>query len=254
MSDSEPEDNDSINSDGNLSETSDTEPNNPTFSIKNAVKEPNIDDDESSLFDDEIEEIDLEDPSSILGASSINKSINTLIDNKKLGMENFNTEIENMNDEEAGVNENDGEYEDEEDEDEDEDEEDEYDEDYNQKFARDIKENYIQLYHPETSTHNLDEVIALSNVKRNKNNIIIDDLHKTISTMTKFEKTKILGLRSSQLSEGAKPLIPISEEIISSYEIASMELSQKKIPFIIKRPIPNGGSEYWKISDLEMIC
>ena len=100
----------------------------------------------------------------------------------------------------------------------------------------------------------MDEVIALSNVKRNKNNIIIDDLHKTIATMTKFEKTKILGLRSSQLSEGAKPLIPISEEIISSYAIACMELSQKKIPFIIKRPIPNGASEYWKISDLEIIC
>ena len=71
--------------------------------------------------------------------------------------------------------------------------------------------------------------------------------------MTKFEKTKILVLRSSQLSEGAKPLIPISDEIISSYIIASMELKQKKIPFIIKRPIPNGASEYWKISDLEII-
>ena len=95
MSDSEPEENDlnSVNSDGDLSETSDTEQNNPTF-IKNDVKEPNVEDDESSLYDDEIEDIDLEDPSNIIGPSSISKSINSLIDNKKLGMENFNTEIE----------------------------------------------------------------------------------------------------------------------------------------------------------------
>ena len=249
MSDSEPEENDlnSVNSDGDLSETSDTEQNNPTF-IKNDVKEPNVEDDESSLYDDEIEDIDLEDPSNIIGPSSISKSINSLIDNKNLGIENFNTEIGDVDEEQAGVDETDGE-----DEDEDEDEDDEYDEDYNKKFSRDIKDNYIQLYHPEASTHNFDEVIALSNVKRNKDNVIIDELHKTIPIMTKFEKTKILGLRSSQLSEGAKPLIPISDEIISSYVIASMELKQKKIPFIIKRPIPNGASEYWKISDLEII-
>ena len=28
---------------------------------------------------------------------------------------------------------------------------------------------------------------------------------------------------------------------------------QKKIPFIIRRPIPNGGSEYWKVNDLKNI-
>jgi hypothetical protein len=34
----------------------------------------------------------------------------------------------------------------------------------------------------------------------------------------------------------------------------SLELEQKNIPFIIRRPIPNGGSEYWNIKDLEMIA
>ena len=32
-----------------------------------------------------------------------------------------------------------------------------------------------------------------------------------------------------------------------------MELKEKKIPFIIKRPIPGGGSEYWNVKDLELI-
>jgi hypothetical protein len=35
--------------------------------------------------------------------------------------------------------------------------------------------------------------------------------------------------------------------------IAEMELAQKTIPFIIRRPLCNGGSEYWKVDDLENI-
>ena len=41
--------------------------------------------------------------------------------------------------------------------------------------------------------------------------------------------------------------------MIDGYNIALLELEQKKIPFIIQRPMPNGGSEYWKVSDLEII-
>ena len=29
--------------------------------------------------------------------------------------------------------------------------------------------------------------------------------------------------------------------------------TKKKIPFIIKRPIPGGAFEYWKLKDLEII-
>jgi len=31
------------------------------------------------------------------------------------------------------------------------------------------------------------------------------------------------------------------------------EYKQKKIPFIIQRPLPNGGIEMWKFADLEII-
>ena len=36
-------------------------------------------------------------------------------------------------------------------------------------------------------------------------------------------------------------------------EIALKEYEQKKIPFIIRRPIPDGTCEYWKLKDLEML-
>ena len=32
-----------------------------------------------------------------------------------------------------------------------------------------------------------------------------------------------------------------------------MELKERKLPFIIRRPLPSGGSEYWKVEDLELL-
>ena len=32
-----------------------------------------------------------------------------------------------------------------------------------------------------------------------------------------------------------------------------MELKEKKIPFIIQRPLPNGNAEYWALEDLEIL-
>ena len=47
---------------------------------------------------------------------------------------------------------------------------------------------------------NLDEIKDLLNVIRDKNNIIVDELHKTIPILTKYEKTRILGIRIKQLT------------------------------------------------------
>ena len=45
----------------------------------------------------------------------------------------------------------------------------------------------------------------------------------------------------------------VSNDIIDGYLIATKELEEKKIPFIIRRPMPSGGSEYWHLKDLEVI-
>jgi DNA-directed RNA polymerase I, II, and III subunit RPABC2 len=62
-----------------------------------------------------------------------------------------------------------------------------------------------------------------------------------------------LGERAKQLSAGAEPLVKINDYIIDEYSIALMELKEKKLPFIIERPLPNGTSEFWKLADLEII-
>ena len=90
-------------------------------------------------------------------------------------------------------------------------------------------------------------------VQRNKDNIIVDDLHKTIPMLTKYEKTRILGQRAKQINDGATPFVKIPENVIDGYLIAIRELEEKKIPFIIRRPLPNRGSEYWMVEDLEIV-
>jgi DNA-directed RNA polymerase subunit K/omega len=137
--------------------------------------------------------------------------------------------------------------------DDEEDDEDDDGEQYLQKFDQTINENYVLNYHPESVLHNYDEIAAMTKVTRNANGIIIDKLHRTIPYLTKYEKARILGQRAKQINAGAYPLVKVPENVIDGLIIAELELKQKRIPFIIRRPLPNGGSEYWKVKDLEDI-
>ena len=134
------------------------------------------------------------------------------------------------------------------------DEDDEYDDNYLQKFDNDIMKNYINEFHPECLSHNYDEIAKLSVVIRNSDNIIVDPLHRTIPYLTKYERARILGQRAKQIETGAKPLVKVPENIVDSYIIAELELKEKKIPFIIRRPIPGWACEYWSLKDLEVIA
>ena len=164
---------------------------------------------------------------------------------QKGGVDDFESEPESVDDEEE-----DDDIELDEDEEE---ENDEFDENYLQKFDNEITKSYIDSFHPECLMHNYDEIEKMTIVVRNADNIIVDPNHKTIPYLTKYEKARILGQRAKQIETGAKPLVKVPENIVDSYIIAELELKQKNIPFIIKRPIPNGSFEYWKLKDLEMI-
>lgn len=98
------------------------------------------------------------------------------------------------------------------------------------------------------SIHSLDSEISIlhenidSAVKRS-------ELRITSPRMTKFEKAYILGVRASQLSMNAPPLVDIGD-LTSAYEIATKELTEKKIPFILRRKLPCNFYEDWNIKDL----
>lgn len=59
-------------------------------------------------------------------------------------------------------------------------------------------------------------------------------------SLTRFEKARITGARSLQLSLGAPPLMKIPEEIKDSVALASLELNAKALPISIRRVLPNG--------------
>jgi len=136
---------------------------------------------------------------------------------------------------------------------EEEEEENEEDELYLQKFKYELNRNYLIDVHPECIKHNDEEIKLLSKVVRDEHNIIIDDLHKTIPYLTKYEKARVIGVRAKQINMGAQIFIEVDPTIIDGAIIAEKELLQRKMPFIIRRPLPGGGSEYWNLSDLEII-
>jgi DNA-directed RNA polymerase subunit K/omega len=124
---------------------------------------------------------------------------------------------------------------------------------YKTKFSNELRSEYIKTYHPEEIHKPFDEIYQLSHVTRNEEGNIIDENHKTYPILSKYEKTRIIGLRVSQLNKGAKPFITLKNKILDNSLIAEKELNEKALPFIIMRPIPNSSSEYWKVSDLELI-
>ena len=139
------------------------------------------------------------------------------------------------------------------DEDYDEDEDEDDDENYLQKFDESLKNNVIEKHHPELIVHNHHEIEAMTRVVRDENGNIIDPLHKTMPFITKFEKARLLGERAKQINAGAQPMVKVDEDIIDGYLIALKEYEERKIPMILCRPLPNGGCEYWKLQDLELI-
>ena len=83
--------------------------------------------------------------------------------------------------------------------------------------------------------------------------VMNDSNHKTYPFLTQYEKTKILSLRASQLAHNSRPFITVPAHVTDVHEIARLELDAKKIPYIIKRPLPDRTFEYWRLQDLVIL-
>jgi DNA-directed RNA polymerase subunit K/omega len=135
----------------------------------------------------------------------------------------------------------------------DESEDEEPDKNHLQKLTDIFKRNVITEHHPELIVQNFHEVEEMCVVLRDENGVINDPRHRTVPFITKYEKAKILGERAKQINAGATPFVEVNQEIIDGYLIALAEFEQKKIPMIIRRPLPNNQSEYWRLEDLEIL-
>jgi DNA-directed RNA polymerase subunit K/omega len=208
----------------------------------------------------------------------------SLVDKSKLELEDKEISDDEINDSDIDKNEEDDDEEEQEDDDDEDDEDDEDDdsvktveensnidddeiieedvvedldisddeEDY-QKFENYSVIENLENEHPEIRSIHFEEVFALTRVQRDAYGNIIDPLHTSMPFLTKYEQARIIGSRAEQLDRGAIPFVRIDENIINGRTIALMEFEQKKIPFIIARPMPNKGVEYWKLEDLEVL-
>lgn len=208
--------------------------------------EDSIDSSTDSNDEDDEDEIEDEDtknePSEIFkiekkSKKPFKKSVNTNKKSKKHADDNIDEMIDDIN-----IDDNQ----------EDEDVE-EYENDYLQKFDNSIRKNIIEQFHPEMIIKNNAEIETLSRVVRNSNGNIIDPFHKTLPFLTKYEKARILGERANQINEGSPIFVNVDNDLIDGYLIALKEFDERKIPFIIQRPLPNGRCEYWRLQDLEII-
>lgn len=68
--------------------------------------------------------------------------------------------------------------------------------------------------------------------------------------LTKFERAKVIGLRMEQLSRGSRPMVEVAEGD-TVRDVALRELSQKKMPYVLARSMPNGTTEYFRVGDLQ---
>lgn len=94
-----------------------------------------------------------------------------------------------------------------------------------------------------------DDIQKIQNVDRS--------LYKSLPIMTKYEFDELIALRTLHLSRQAPPLVPITSDFkvegnMGLRAIALQELKEKKLPYLIKRQMPNGKAEYWKVKDLDL--
>ena len=79
----------------------------------------------------------------------------------------------------------------------------------------------------------------------------------TPPVMTKYERAIVLGERIEQIARGAQPFTDVQDlvgELRNDLRLAELvaerELMERKLPFVIKRALPNGKIEYWRIEDM----
>ena len=75
----------------------------------------------------------------------------------------------------------------------------------------------------------------------------------TPAFLTKYEKARILGTRALQISRNSPVLVDLGREDRDPLLIAEKELAERKIPFIIRRYLPDGSFEDWSVSELHIL-
>jgi DNA-directed RNA polymerases I, II, and III subunit RPABC2 len=98
------------------------------------------------------------------------------------------------------------------------------------------------MQEPSLSTRPKDEVVTYDEIEFHLQEISGPSTEIMIGpqTLTRFEKARITGARSLQLSLGAPSLIAVPGGIKDSISLAVAELEVRALPISIRRILPNG--------------
>ena len=108
-----------------------------------------------------------------------------------------------------------------------------------------MDDDYIQRVHPEMilpDTKELQEIMR--SYTRDENPVA----RKSRPILSKYEATSIIGMRAQQIIRGSTPFVESTE--VNPIDIALEELRAKLIPIIVRRVMPDGVSEYWRMTEL----
>ena len=112
---------------------------------------------------------------------------------------------------------------------------------------------FLNTHHPECRMDYIDDILHRLPLDSYPPNKEIDKNHTSVPYLTLFEKTKIIGFRANQIAQGARALINVPKHVSDVLEIARLELEQKRLPYILKRPMPDGTFEYIRLADLIIV-
>lgn len=110
----------------------------------------------------------------------------------------------------------------------------------------DLNETYYQDNFNEDLDSDYDDILEDDIIDEH-----IVNKKKTFNFLTKYEKNYIMGIRINQIINGSPLFIEYDNtKPFNVFEIVKQELYQKRLPFKVKRKLPNGNVEIWSLKDL----
>ncbi|KAJ1857130.1 DNA-directed RNA polymerases I, II, and III subunit RPABC2 [Coemansia sp. RSA 1822] len=120
--------------------------------------------------------------------------------------------------------------------------------DHEEEYVRVFYENEPEYQDDEMEIQNPEESVEIFLPETNAEPIPSGE-RITTPYMTKYERARILGARALQISMNAPVMVELDGES-DPYVIALKELRSKKIPFVIRRYLPDGSYEDWRVTEL----
>lgn len=111
-----------------------------------------------------------------------------------------------------------------------------------EKKSKKTKIEILETEEESKSGRPKDEVVVYAEMDFETREIAPQDSQVLIGppTLTRFERARIIGARSLQLSLGAPILVDSSKKFNDTISIAVAELDLKVLPISIRRVLPNG--------------